>query len=92
MQEKYEILDRRIDALSKVLQDMGDRDDNIYRVIFESQPLPEHLRNGAIRKSKLYAQLKEFPEATLISIRCPNWKVLKNVLISSRSRMMNWHK
>jgi len=36
MQEKYEILDKRVDVLTKVLEDMGDRDDNIYRVIFES--------------------------------------------------------
>jgi hypothetical protein len=33
MQEKYEILDKRINTLSKVLEDMGERDDNIYRVI-----------------------------------------------------------
>ncbi len=67
MQEKYEILDKRVDALSKVLQDMGDRDDNIYRVIFESEPLPENLRNGGINKSKIYAELKQLPEATIIS-------------------------
>ena len=67
MQEKYEILDKRIGALSKVLEDMGDRDDNIYRVIFESDPLPDNLRNGGINKSKIYAQLKDLPESEIIS-------------------------
>lgn len=67
MQEKYEILDKRIGALSKVLEDMGDRDDNIYRVIFESDPLPDNLRNGGINKSKIYAQLKDLPESEIIA-------------------------
>lgn len=67
MQEKYEILDKRISVLSKVLEDMGDRDDNIYRVIFESEPLPDNLRNGGINKSKIYAELKDLPESKIIS-------------------------
>ena len=67
MQEKYEILDKRINVLSKVLEDMSDRDDNIYRVIFESEPLPDNLRKGGINKSKIYAELKNLPEAKIIS-------------------------
>jgi murein DD-endopeptidase MepM/ murein hydrolase activator NlpD len=67
MQEKYEILDKRVEALSKVLQDLGDRDDNIYRVIFESEPLPENLRSGGVNKSKIYAQLKNLPESKIIT-------------------------
>lgn len=67
MQEKYEILDKRVDALNKVLQDLSERDDNIYRVIFESEPLPENLRSGGINKSKIYAQLKDLPESKIIT-------------------------
>jgi hypothetical protein len=67
MQEKYDILDKRVDALSKVLQDLSDRDDNIYRVIFESEPLPDNLRTGGINKSKIYAELKDLPESKVIS-------------------------
>ncbi|HPA36357.1 MAG TPA: M23 family metallopeptidase [Chitinophagales bacterium] len=67
MQEKYEILDKRVDVLTKVLEDMGDRDDNIYRVIFESEPLPENLRKGTVDASAIYAELKDLPEASIIS-------------------------
>lgn len=67
MQEKYEILDKRISALSKVLEDMSDRDDNIYRVIFESEPLPDNLRKGGINKSKIYAELKNLSESNIIT-------------------------
>ena len=66
MQERYDILDKRVDALTKVLQDMGDRDDNIYRVIFESDPIPDNMRNGQINQSKVYSELKNVPDGKLI--------------------------
>ncbi|HQV77313.1 MAG TPA: M23 family metallopeptidase [Chitinophagales bacterium] len=67
MEEKYDILDKRVNELTKVIQDLGERDDNIYRVIFESEPLPDNLRSGGINKSKIYAELKNLPEAKIIS-------------------------
>ncbi len=86
MQEKYEILDKRIDALSKVLQDMGDRDDNIYRVIFEADPLPDDLRSGGVNKSKIYSELKTLPEAKIISATLQKLERMeKRAYIQSRS-------
>ncbi len=73
MQERYDILDKRVDALTKVLQDMGERDDNIYRVIFESEPIPDNLRNGQINQSKVYSELKNVPDGKLID------RVLKKI-------------
>lgn len=86
MQEKYEILDKRINVLSKVLEDMGDRDDNIYRVIFESDPLPDNLRKGGINKSKIYAELKNLPEAKIISNTLASLESLeKRTYVQSKS-------
>lgn len=86
MQERYEILDRRIDALSKVLQDMGERDDNIYRVIFESEPLPENLRKGGINKSKIYEQLKNMPDSKILSSTLEKLETLeKHMYVQSKS-------
>jgi murein DD-endopeptidase MepM/ murein hydrolase activator NlpD len=86
MQEKYEILDKRINSLSKVLEDMGERDDNIYRVIFESDPLPDNLRNGGINKSKIYAQLKDLPESEIISATLQKLESIeKHAYVQSKS-------
>ena len=86
MQEKYEILDKRINTLSKVLEDMGERDDNIYRVIFESDPLPDNLRNGGINKSKIYAQLKDLPESEIISATLQKLESIeKHTYVQSKS-------
>lgn len=86
MQEKYEILDRRVDALNKVLLDMEQRDDNIYRVIFEADPLPDELRSGGINKSKVYAELKHLPESKIISSSLKKLEALeKRAYIQSKS-------
>ena len=86
MQEKYEILDKRINTLYKVLEDMGERDDNIYRVIFESDPLPDNLRNGGINKSKIYAQLKDLPESEIISATLQKLESIeKHAYVQSKS-------
>jgi murein DD-endopeptidase MepM/ murein hydrolase activator NlpD len=86
MQEKYEILDKRINSLSGVLNDLSDRDDNIYRVIFEADPLPDNLRNGDMTKSKIYAELKELPESKIISNTLLNLEsVEKRVYVQSKS-------
>ena len=34
MEDKYEILENRVDELNNVIHDLENRDDNIYRVIF----------------------------------------------------------
>ncbi|MEZ5055104.1 MAG: M23 family metallopeptidase [Chitinophagales bacterium] len=86
MEEKYDILDKRLDELSKVLQELSDKDDNIYRVIFESEPIPEELRNGGINKSKIYAELKNLPEAKIISSTLAKLESLeKKAFVQSKS-------
>ena len=35
---QYELLDTKMNLAEKVLYDLEDRDDNIYRAIFESEP------------------------------------------------------
>jgi hypothetical protein len=86
MQEKYEILDKRVEALNRVLSDMEERDDNIYRVIFEADPLPEEWRSGGINKSNVYAELKNLPEAKIISGTLKKLEALeKRTYIQSKS-------
>ena len=79
-------MDKRINSLSGVLNDLSDRDDNIYRVIFEADPLPDNLRNGDMTKSKIYAELKELPESKIISNTLLNLEsVEKRVYVQSKS-------
>ena len=46
MQEKYILLQRKIEHLSTNLAELEERDNSIYRSIFESAPLPDSIRVG----------------------------------------------
>src|SRR3954470_11512276 len=40
LQLQYDLLNKKMAQAEEVLKDLEDRDDNIYRAIFESEPLP----------------------------------------------------
>jgi hypothetical protein len=44
----YEQLNDRVDELSLVMGDMERRDDEVYRVVFESEPVADELRLSSI--------------------------------------------
>lgn len=43
---QYRIMNDKMAGMQKVLNDLQDRDDNIYRVIFEAEPIPATVRKG----------------------------------------------
>lgn len=47
MREKYGILQESIEDVDHQLDEMEKRDDDIYRVIFEAEPLPDSVRIGS---------------------------------------------
>ncbi len=65
---EVEYLSSRIDKLSDVLLDIEDRDDNVYRTVFEADPVPaseryplilDNPRFDSISRSEAYSLLKE---------------------------------
>jgi len=55
---QYEILQERMDEASVVLADLQNRDDNIYRVIFEADPIPATVRSAGYEdKTELLASI-----------------------------------
>ncbi|MDR0830046.1 MAG: M23 family metallopeptidase [Prevotellaceae bacterium] len=42
----YEMLDKRVDEMGKVISDMTHRDNNLYRVIFQADPIERNSRNA----------------------------------------------
>lgn len=63
---QYEIIDQQMDEMQLVLNDLQERDNNIYRVIFESDPIPLSERGGAMPESR-YAHLQNFDNAEIIT-------------------------
>ncbi len=64
---QYEILNDRLNVLSTVLEDIQERDDHIYRVIFEADPIPRPVREAAFGGVDRYAHLVGYQNSELIS-------------------------
>jgi murein DD-endopeptidase MepM/ murein hydrolase activator NlpD len=84
--DRYSILEKRIDALNLVLKDLSEKDDNIYRVIFEAEPIPSELRQKQIDRSNAYAELKNVEDGKAISkILLKIEELEKKVFVQSKS-------
>jgi hypothetical protein len=58
MQEKYILLQKQIEHLGGTMSDLEERDNNIYRSIFEASPLPDSIRVGKNYSSIDWEQYK----------------------------------
>mgnify|MGYP000568796832 FL=1 len=57
---QYELLNNKLDQTSVILADLENRDDNIYRTIFEAEPIPDNLRKAGIGGVNRYKNLEKF--------------------------------
>jgi len=62
----YEILNDKLDHLIVVLDEIQDRDDNIYRVIFESEPIPSAVRKAGFGGADRYAKLEGYRNSDVL--------------------------
>lgn len=64
--ENFDHINRRVDNLRIVLEDLQHRDDNIYRTIFEAEPVPTTMRNVGMGGVNRYEQLEQMENGQLI--------------------------
>jgi len=63
---QYQILSDRMEHTEKVLGDLQDRDDNIYRIIFEAEPIPASVRKAGYGGVDRYARLDGYDNSKVI--------------------------
>ena len=63
---QYEILDDRLNDMNVLLADMEQRDDNIYRVIFEADPIPSSVRKAGFGGVDRYEDLYGYKNSELV--------------------------
>lgn len=66
LQFQYSILDKKLGDMSRVLSNIEDRDDNIYRVIFEAEPIPDDVRKAGFGGADRYQGLEGFENSPLM--------------------------
>jgi len=63
---QYKILNDHLDQIQLVLNDLQDRDDNIYRVIFETEPIPASVRKAGYGGTNRYARLEGYNNSDIL--------------------------
>ncbi len=66
MKLQYDVLNNDLNRLSSVLENIKDRDDNIYRVIFEAEPIPNSIRKAGLGGINRYEKLEGFDNSDLL--------------------------
>lgn len=66
LQLQYTLLEERLDNLNALAQDMQERDDNIYRVIFEAEPIPSSVRKAGYGGVDRYDRLKGYQKSQIV--------------------------
>ena len=59
LQTHYEILNKEVNIAYKMLDNLEERDDNVYRIIFEAEPIPSTIRQAGIGGINRYKELIE---------------------------------
>lgn len=77
---QYEILNKKLNRLEKVADNIQDRDDNIYRVIFETEPVSQEIRKAGIGGSDRYEKLKGYKNSDLLIYTSKKLDQLSNQL------------
>lgn len=62
----YSILNDRLEHIIEVVEDLQDRDDNIYRVIFEAEPIPSSMRRAGFGGTDRYASLRGYKYSDIV--------------------------
>ena len=63
---QYKIMNKKLHQISNVLSDIQQRDDNIYRVIFEADPIPKSIREAGFGGVNRYAKLEGYTNSELV--------------------------
>ncbi|MCD4790934.1 MAG: M23 family metallopeptidase [Bacteroidales bacterium] len=76
----------RLDQIETVLADMADRDDNIYRVVFEAEPVPGAIRKAGFGGTDRYSKLKGYKNSDIIIETTKKLdKIVSQLVVQSKS-------
>jgi Membrane proteins related to metalloendopeptidases len=63
---QYEILSRRLNEIQHIMNDLQQRDDNLYRAIFQAEPIPSSIRRPGYGGTNRYEKLMHMPSSDLV--------------------------
>ncbi|CAN5397324.1 M23 family metallopeptidase [soil metagenome] len=86
MQLQYGQINRKMDQVQEVLANVEDRDNNIYRLYFEANPIPEEQRRAGFGGINRYRNLEGYDNSKVITETSRRMDILsKQIVVQSRS-------
>lgn len=86
LQTQYAELNKQFDLIDKTLEDLQKRDDNIYRVIFETEPIPPSMRSAGFGGTNRYLDLQGFDNSELVINTTERLeKISRKLVVQSKS-------
>ncbi|MDD4427961.1 MAG: M23 family metallopeptidase [Paludibacter sp.] len=77
---QYKLLERNMDEVSEILADLQQRDDNLYRVVFQADPIPYSIRKSTAGNSEYYRQLLSMTNSQIAVATTQKYNELKKQL------------
>ncbi len=86
MQAQYKVLERQFDEVQSIISDLQQRDDNLYRVVFQAEPIPLSVRKGTSANTEFFEQLLDMTNSEIVVTTTKRLNELKKQLyIQSKS-------
>lgn len=86
MELQFELLNKKMQQAELVLSQVADRDNNLYRVYFEANPIPNEQRKAGFGGINRYKDLEGFDNSKLIISTSKRLDILtKQIVVQSRS-------
>ncbi|TMM52185.1 M23 family metallopeptidase [Maribacter algarum] len=83
---QFELLDKKMQQIEEVLANIEDRDNNIYRLYFEANPIPEEQRRAGFGGVNRYKSLEGFNNSEMIIATTKRLDIIKKqIAIQSKS-------
>lgn len=83
---QYELLNNRMTEVAEVLDDIQERDNNIYRTIFEAEPIPATIRKAGFGGVDRYKELQGYNNSDLMIETSKRMdRISKQLYIQSKS-------
>ena len=83
---QFDILNKKLRQLERVISNVEDRDNNLYRVYFEASPIPEEQRRAGFGGVNRYKDLEGYDNSDLIIKTTKRLDILtKQTVVQSRS-------
>ena len=82
----YQIVNDELNKIETILQDLQERDDNIYRTIFEAEPIHSSIREAGTGGTNTYHDLEKLENSELvIDVKSRLDKIMKKIYVQSTS-------